>query len=102
MAREEYRPKFETIDFPKKLFQVEVNVPKFLYPTNDEGDVLYVGDKGVSARMNDLIDSYFPTVNNDKKCKVINRETRTDVILMSDKKRKMVKTQAVGEKADSN
>jgi hypothetical protein len=102
MAREEYRPKFETIDFPKKLFQVEVNVPNFLYPTDDEGDVLYVGDKGLSATMNDSIDSYFPTVNNDKKRKVINRETRTDVILMSDKKRKTVKTQAVGEEADSN
>jgi hypothetical protein len=67
MAREEYRPKFETIDFPKKLFQVEVNVPNFLYPTDDEGDVLYVGDKDLSATMNNSIDSYLPTVNNDRK-----------------------------------
>jgi hypothetical protein len=102
MAREEYRPKFEAIEFPKKLFQVEVNVPNFLYPTNDGEDVLYAGDRDLSVMMNGSTDSYFPTINNDRKRRVIDCGARTDIILMPDKKRKTVKTQAVGEEADSN
>jgi hypothetical protein len=86
MAQKEYQLKFEAIEFPKKLFQVEVNVPNFLYPTNDGGDVLYAGDKDLLTMMNDSTDSYFLTINNDWKCRVIDCGAHTDIILMSDKK----------------